>query len=72
MPFNLAVLSQLWGISWSLISSIIKGGIEAFKEKDWQREEWKILVGIVVGTFRSIPGFLLKDILPETCINYCD
>ncbi|MEH2306177.1 undecaprenyl-diphosphate phosphatase [Nostoc sp.] len=57
------------GYFWSLISSIIKGGIEAFKEKDWQREEWKILVGIVVGTLPAlIFGFLLKDILPESAL----
>ncbi|MEJ6485174.1 undecaprenyl-diphosphate phosphatase [Nostoc punctiforme UO1] len=57
------------GYFWSLISSIIKGGIEAFKEKDWQREEWKILVGIVVGTLPAlIFGFLLKDVLPESAL----
>ncbi|MBE9000372.1 undecaprenyl-diphosphate phosphatase [Nostoc sp. LEGE 12447] len=57
------------GYFWSLISSIIKGGIEAFKEKDWQRDEWKILVGIVVGTLPAlILGFLLKDILPESAL----
>ncbi|MDZ8139272.1 MAG: undecaprenyl-diphosphate phosphatase [Nostoc sp. DedQUE04] len=55
------------GYFWSLISSIVKGGIEALKAKDWQREEWKILVGIVVGTLPAlIFGFLLKDILPES------
>ncbi|MFN6462660.1 MAG: undecaprenyl-diphosphate phosphatase [Nostoc sp. DedVER02] len=57
------------GYFWSLITNIIKGGIEAFKEKDWQREEWKILVGIVVGTLPALVfGFLLKDILPESAL----
>lgn len=54
---------------WSLISSIIQGGIEAIKERDWQREEFKILVGIAVGTIPAlIVGFLLKDILPESAL----
>ncbi|MEH1784717.1 undecaprenyl-diphosphate phosphatase [Nostoc sp.] len=54
---------------WSLISSIVKGGIEALKDQDWQREEWKILVGIVVGTMPAlIFGFLLKDVLPESAL----
>ncbi|MEH2055048.1 MAG: undecaprenyl-diphosphate phosphatase [Nostoc sp.] len=54
---------------WSLIYTIVKGGIEALKDKDWQREEWKILVGIVVGTMPAlIFGFLLKDVLPESAL----
>lgn len=54
---------------WSLISSILKGGIAAFKDKDWEREEWKIIVGIAVGTMPAlIFGFLLKDILPESAL----
>ncbi|MBD0387835.1 MAG: undecaprenyl-diphosphate phosphatase [Nostoc sp. C3-bin3] len=54
---------------WSLISSIVKGGVEALKQKDWQREEWKILVGILVGTMPAlIVGFLLRDILPESAL----
>ncbi|MHC5597605.1 MAG: undecaprenyl-diphosphate phosphatase [Nostoc sp.] len=54
---------------WSLIYTIVKGGIEALKDKDWEREEWKILVGIVVGTMPAlIFGFLLKDVLPESAL----
>lgn len=54
---------------WSMIHSIVKGGIEALKDKDWQREEWKILVGIVVGTMPAlIFGFILKDVLPESSL----
>ncbi|MFK0733310.1 MAG: undecaprenyl-diphosphate phosphatase [Gloeotrichia echinulata GP01] len=54
---------------WSLISSIIRGGIAAIRDKDWQREEWKILVGIVVGTIPALVlGFLFKDVIPETAL----
>ena len=57
------------GYFWSLISNIVKGGIEAVKDKDWQREEWKIIVGIVVGTMPAlIFGFILKDVLPESAL----
>jgi len=57
------------GYFWSLISSVVKGGIAALKQKDWEREEWKILVGIAVGTLPAlIVGFVLKDILPESAL----
>ncbi|MBW4668580.1 MAG: undecaprenyl-diphosphate phosphatase [Cyanomargarita calcarea GSE-NOS-MK-12-04C] len=54
---------------WSDISDLLKGGTMALRQKDWQREEWKILVGIAVGTLPAlIGGFLLKDILPESAL----
>jgi undecaprenyl-diphosphatase len=54
---------------WSDISHLLKGGNTALRRKDWQREEWKILVGIAVGTLPAlIGGFLLKDILPESAL----
>ncbi|MDZ8110445.1 MAG: undecaprenyl-diphosphate phosphatase [Nostoc sp. DedQUE12a] len=57
------------GYFWSLISSVVKGGIAALKQKDWEREEWKILVGIAVGTLPAlIVGFVLKDIIPESAL----
>ncbi|BAZ91393.1 undecaprenol kinase [Raphidiopsis curvata NIES-932] len=53
----------------SLIASIIQGAVEGFKDKDWQREEWKIVIGIAVGTIPALVlGFLLKDILPESAL----
>lgn len=53
----------------SLIASIIQGAVEGFNDKDWQREEWKIVVGIAVGTIPALVlGFLLKDILPESAL----
>ncbi len=51
---------------WSDIRQILTGSWAAFQEKTWQREEWKLLVGIAVGTLPAlIGGFLLKDMLPE-------
>ncbi|HLO89197.1 MAG TPA: undecaprenyl-diphosphate phosphatase [Nostocaceae cyanobacterium] len=51
---------------WTDISSILKGGLRAVKEKDWQREEWKLLVGIAVGTIPALGGgFLLKKALND-------
>jgi undecaprenyl-diphosphatase len=52
---------------WSDISHLLKGGLMAVRQKDWQREEWKILLGIAIGTIPALlGGFLLKDILPES------
>ena len=57
------------GYFWSLIYSVVKGAIEALIYLDWQREELKIFVGIVVGTMPAlIFGFLLKDVLPESAL----
>ncbi|MBW4645909.1 MAG: undecaprenyl-diphosphate phosphatase [Goleter apudmare HA4340-LM2] len=54
---------------WSLISNIVKGGIIAIQERDWQREEWKIIVGIVVGTIPALSvGFVFKDAIPESAL----
>lgn len=52
---------------WSDIRQILSGAWFAFQQKDWQREEWKLFVGIAVGTIPAlVAGFLLKDILPES------
>jgi undecaprenyl-diphosphatase len=62
----IAVVMYFWGI----ISQLIKGGILALREKNWQREEWKILVGIAVGTIPALAvGFLFQDILPENAVT---
>ena len=51
---------------WKDIKTIIMGGLEAIREKDWQREEWKLLVGIAVGTLPIlVGGFLLKAALND-------
>jgi undecaprenyl-diphosphatase len=47
--------------------NIIQGSWAAWRAKDFQRQEWKILVGISVGTIPTLLGaFLLKDAIPES------
>lgn len=56
---------------WKDIRQILSGGWAAFQQKDWQREEWKILVGIAVGTLPAlVVGFILNklDALPESAL----
>ncbi|MEP0816371.1 undecaprenyl-diphosphate phosphatase [Trichocoleus sp. FACHB-46] len=51
---------------WSDIRTILLGGWQAVQKRDWQREEWKLLVGIVVGTIPALAGgFLLKKALND-------
>jgi undecaprenyl-diphosphatase len=35
---------------WKDIVQVVKGAWQALRAKDWRREEWKILVGIAIGT----------------------
>jgi undecaprenyl-diphosphatase len=49
-----------------LITQVLSGSWAAFQEKDWQREEWKLLVGIAIGTLPAlVGGFLLKKALND-------
>ncbi|MBW4418828.1 MAG: undecaprenyl-diphosphate phosphatase [Myxacorys californica WJT36-NPBG1] len=49
---------------WKDIQQILTGAIAAFQTKDWQREEWKILVGIIVGTVPALTaGLFIKKVL---------
>jgi undecaprenyl-diphosphatase len=51
---------------WADLRLIVTGSWSAFKKKDWQQEEWKILVGIAIGTLPAlIGGLIYKKILPE-------
>ena len=48
---------------WADIRQIIIGAWSAFQAKDWQREDWKILVGIVAGTIPALAiGFVFKKL----------
>jgi undecaprenyl-diphosphatase len=52
---------------WSDIRQIITGGWAAFRQQAWEREEWKLLLGIGVGTLPALViGFLAKDWIPES------
>lgn len=54
---------------WSDLTRITNGAWTALREKDWNREEWKIAVGIMVGTVPAlIAGYLLRDMIPESTL----
>lgn len=56
---------------WNDLKTILGGAFAAFQEKDWEREEWKIFVGIAIGTLPAlIVGFVLKQLnaLPESAL----
>jgi undecaprenyl-diphosphatase len=56
---------------WNDIRQIVAGAWAAFQQKDWQQEEWKILVGIAVGTLPAlIGGLLIKKVLSETTQDF--
>ncbi|MDG2992039.1 undecaprenyl-diphosphate phosphatase [Candidatus Synechococcus calcipolaris G9] len=47
---------------WSDIRHISVGAWQAWRSRDWQREEWKIFVGIFVGTIPALAvGYALKE-----------
>lgn len=49
---------------WKDIQQILGGAFAAFQAKDWQREEWKILLGIIAGTIPALAvGFVIKKVL---------
>lgn len=51
---------------WTEIQEIIGGSWLAYQRKDWDREEWKILIGIAIGTLPAILGGLTyKKLLPD-------
>lgn len=55
-----SVIAVVWYF-WADIRQILTGAWVAFRQQDWQREEWKILVGIAVGTIPALAvAFVLK------------
>jgi undecaprenyl-diphosphatase len=54
---------------WKDIQKILSGAWQAFQQKDWGREEWKLLVGIAIGTVPALAvGYAVKDIVPESAV----
>jgi undecaprenyl-diphosphatase len=48
---------------WKDLTYLIGGAWKALQEKDWQREEWRIVVGIAIGTLPAlIGGLILKKL----------
>jgi undecaprenyl-diphosphatase len=60
-----SVIAVIWYFRQD-IRTIIVGAWRAFWERDWGREEWKILVGISIGTIPALIAGLLKKRLPES------
>lgn len=51
---------------WTDIVKILAGGWQAIQQRDWKREEWKLLVGVAVGTLPVlVGGFILKKALND-------
>ncbi len=62
-----SVIAVVWYF-WTDIWQILTGAWAALRQQDWQREEWKILAGIAVGTIPALSvGFVLKklNLLPD-------
>jgi undecaprenyl-diphosphatase len=58
---------------WADLRLIVTGSWNAFQKKDWQQEEWKILVGIAIGTLPALLGGLIyKKVLPETTQQFLE
>lgn len=51
---------------WTDITQILTGGWKAIRQRDWQREEWQLLLGIGIGTLPIlVGGLLLKSALND-------
>jgi undecaprenyl-diphosphatase len=64
-----SVIAVVWYF-WADIRQILTGGMAAFQQKDWQRGEWKLLVGVAIGTLPAlVAGLLVKKLLPENILD---
>ena len=48
---------------WKDLIFILSGAWSAFQQKNWHREEWRIFMGIVIGTIPALAGGLLLKVL---------
>lgn len=48
---------------WKDLTFIGGGAWRAYQEKAWHREEWRILIGILIGTIPALAGGLLLKVL---------
>jgi undecaprenyl-diphosphatase len=48
---------------WQDIKQILTGAWQAFQRRDWQQEDWKILIGIAIGTVPALAGGLILKAL---------
>lgn len=57
-----SVIAVFWYF-WGDIRQVLGGAWRAWQQKNWQIEEWKIFIGIVIGTVPALAiGLLLKKI----------
>lgn len=47
---------------WKDFDFLVRGAWQAFQQKDWRREEWRILLGIAIGTIPALLGGLVLKI----------
>jgi undecaprenyl-diphosphatase len=51
------------------LNQIFSGSWTAYQQKNWQREEWKTLLGIIIGTIPALTiGYIFRDSIPESAL----
>ncbi len=59
----IAVILYFWGD----IRSLLAGAFQALRQRNWRREEWRIVVGIAIGTLPVLVlGYIFRDAIPES------
>lgn len=63
-----SVFAVVWYF-WSDLRGILSGAIAAYQTKNWQKEEWKLISGVAIGTIPALAvGFIFKDVLPKSVV----